>query len=129
VACISLHSRAELYSVLTGMPRNPRISPATAQRMIRVNLGACVNVALEAEDYEAVMDRVLKYQLAGGIVYDALIAQCALKIGATAIVTLNAKHFRHWSLNLESPRTNSSPRAARAISRFNTPCPSHRSSS
>lgn len=102
LACISAHSLAESYSVLTGMPRNPRISPATAQKMIDVNLAACRKVTLEIIDYEAVMARVVGLQLAGGIIYDALIAQCALKVEATAILTLNAKHFVRLGADIAS---------------------------
>jgi predicted nucleic acid-binding protein len=91
-----------LYSVLTGMPRSPRIGPATAQRMIDVNLAACIKIPLEIVDYQAVMVRVVGLQLSGGVVFDALIAQCALKVGAAAIVTLNAKHFRRLGADVEA---------------------------
>ena len=102
LACVSAHSLLELYSVLTGMPRSPRISPVIAQRMIDTNLTGCLQIPLELNDYAAVTARVVGLQLAGGVVYDALIAQCALKVGATAIVTLNAKHFRRLGADIEA---------------------------
>ena len=64
-----------------------------AKRMIDVNLEQWQRMPLEAADNEAVLNRLAGLQLAGGVIFDALIAQSALKVDATAIVTLNAKHF------------------------------------
>ena len=48
---------------------------------------------LEAGDYLAAVTRCQDLGLQGGAVYDTLIAQAALRSGAGALVTLNAKHF------------------------------------
>jgi predicted nucleic acid-binding protein len=102
IGCVCAHSIAELYSVLSGMPRKPKISPQVAKHMIEVNLERFQRVPLEISDYEAVIDRIVTLQLSGGVVFDALIAHCALKIGADAIVTLNAKHFRRLGADVSA---------------------------
>jgi predicted nucleic acid-binding protein len=100
--CVSSHSIAELYSVLSGMPRKPKISPQIAKHMIEVNLERFQKVSLEASDYAVVLNRIVTLQLSGGVVFDALIAHCALKIGADAIVTLNAKHFQRLGADVSA---------------------------
>ena len=49
---IATHTLAELYSVLTRIPKT-KISPAVAQNLIRDNLQTFDTVSLTAEDYTA----------------------------------------------------------------------------
>ena len=56
---VSTHTLAELYSVLTRLPYRPVISPAIAQRQIRENLQGFEKVALEVNDYDAAIDRMV----------------------------------------------------------------------
>jgi predicted nucleic acid-binding protein len=89
---ISTHTLAELYSVLTRIPQT-KITPDLAQELIRDNLQTFELVSLGAEDYTAAIDLMVKNRIPGGGIFDALIAQAALKVDVDVILTLNAKHF------------------------------------
>lgn len=89
---ISTHTLAELYSVLTRIPQT-KITPTLAQDLIRDNLQTFEFVSLNAEDYSAAIALMVQNQLPGGGIFDALIAQAALKAEVDVILTLNAKHF------------------------------------
>ncbi len=90
---VSTHTLAELYSVLTRLPYRPTINPAIAQRQIRENLQDFEKIPLTPEDYDTAIDRMVSLKLTGGGIFDALIAQAALKAGADVLLTLNPKHF------------------------------------
>lgn len=92
---IAAHSLAELYAALTRLPASPRISPKLARRLIQENvLPAAEVVALSAEDYQEVVRRCADLGLAGGAIYDALIARAADSAGADELVTFNVEDFR-----------------------------------
>jgi len=97
---LAAHSLAELHTTLTTLPVKPRISPRTALRLSEENglrprpRGLAEVVALTADDYVAAIEAATELSLAGGILYDKLIAETAEKAGVDALVTLNAKHFR-----------------------------------
>jgi len=88
------HTMAELFAVLTRLPLKPRIHPATAWRMIRENMVHNAQiVSLSGTDYKAVLQSQAELGLAGGSVYDALIARAAEKSEVDALLTLNGKDF------------------------------------
>jgi predicted nucleic acid-binding protein len=89
-AAISSHSLAEVYNVLTGRVRIP---PTQAMQLMQLNLRGVEVVALESTDYENALRRVSSLGLSGGVVFDALVAECTLKIGAEALLTFNTQHF------------------------------------
>ena len=90
---VSTHTLTELYSVLTRLPYRPVISSSIAQRQIRENLQDFEKVALEMNDYDAAIDRMTLLNLPGGRIFDALIAQAAVKASVDVLLTLNPKHF------------------------------------
>jgi len=90
---VSTHTIAELYSVLTRIPRKPRINPELAQQLIVDNLSNFNKVVLTAEDYQATISRMVSLNLPGGGIYDGLIAQAALKAGVDVLLTLNPNDF------------------------------------
>jgi predicted nucleic acid-binding protein len=90
---ISAHSLAEAYSTLTRMPPPYRISPAIADTLVTANLAQFTKASLTAEDYQAVIKKVVQLNISGGGVYDAIIAEAALKANVDSLYTLNAKHF------------------------------------
>ncbi|HAZ48422.1 MAG TPA: VapC toxin family PIN domain ribonuclease [Cyanobacteria bacterium UBA11369] len=90
---VSNHTIAELYSVLTRFPRSPRISPGLAKRLISENLNRFDWVVLAADDYQETVDRMVGLNIAGGGIYDGLIAQAALKAGVDVLLTLNPDDF------------------------------------
>lgn len=95
---VAAHTLAELFAVLSSYPTRPRLSPAVAARLVRENVSAAARVvALSASDYEAVIREMAEMSLAGGVVYDALIARAARKAGAGRLLTLNPRDFlRVW---------------------------------
>jgi predicted nucleic acid-binding protein len=95
---VCTHTLAELYAVLIRLPVRPKISPATAARLIRENVEAPATiVALSAADYRFVIKDLSERGLPGGTVYDALIARAARKSGADRLLTFNPDEFeRVW---------------------------------
>ena len=69
---LSTHSLAELYSVLTRMPSQPRISPQAAKRLIEGHLQYLETVSLEQADYQAAIAQMTALNLPGGGIFDAL---------------------------------------------------------
>jgi len=99
---VATHTLAELYAVMTRLPLRPAIPPTVALQLIEENLEGFHTVALSAADYRAVLRRLEKLNLAGGAVYDALIAQAALKAKAERLLTLNPGHFRRLGQDVEA---------------------------
>ncbi len=92
---VAAHSLAELYAVLTTLPLNPKISSGAAWRLIHENVETKAHiVSLSTSDYGAVIRKISDCGLAGGIIYDALIAKAAEKAGVEKLLTLNANDFR-----------------------------------
>jgi predicted nucleic acid-binding protein len=100
---VSAHSVAETFAVLSTLPLSPRIGPGLARQLVRENVLSMAQViTLSARDYGAVIDEVADLGLAGGVVYDALIARAAAKAKADRLLTLNPKHFfRVWPAGAE----------------------------
>jgi predicted nucleic acid-binding protein len=90
---ISTHSLAELYSVLTRMPIEPKPSTQQVQLTLSDLLQYLEPIPLVSQDYQAAIANMVKLNLPGGGVFDALIAQAALKANADVLLTLNPKHF------------------------------------
>jgi predicted nucleic acid-binding protein len=89
----STHTLAELYSVLTRLPVRPTITPTIAQRLIDENLNLLVVIPLTADDYQQAIARMVRLNLPGGGIFDALIAQAALQAEVDILLTLNPNHF------------------------------------
>ncbi len=91
---VSSHSLLEIYSVLTIAPFKPRISPEIAKQLIDNNIkGIAKTIYLTDKEYFKIIKRMSALSLSGGIVYDAIIVECALKAKADEILTLNFKDF------------------------------------
>ena len=92
---VAAHSLAELYAVLTVLPLQEKISPEAAWKLIRENLLKDFKViTLSQADYRVVLQRLMRQELIGGVVYDALIAQAARKARVDRLITLNVADFR-----------------------------------
>ena len=50
-------------------------------------------IEFKLSDYQKAIERVSRRSLRGGIIYDSLHVQAALKRKVNALVTLNSKHF------------------------------------
>jgi predicted nucleic acid-binding protein len=90
---VSTHSLAELYSVITRLPEPLRVFPDEAQAMIIDLVQYLEAVPLLPEDYQAAMAQMVSLKLVGGGIFDALIAQVALKAEVDQLLTLNPKDF------------------------------------
>jgi predicted nucleic acid-binding protein len=93
--CISLHSLAETFAVLSALPINPRISAEKALFLIEMEiLPYFTIVPLSIENYRQAMVDIARVGRSGGAIYDALILQAARSINASRLYTFNDKHFR-----------------------------------
>ncbi|MFB2981447.1 type II toxin-antitoxin system VapC family toxin [Microseira sp. BLCC-F43] len=90
---ISTHSLAETYSVMTRLPIQPRITPQQAQSIIIDVLQYIEVIPLLSNDYQIAIDQMVTLNLPGGGIFDALIAQAALKAEVAVLLTLNPNHF------------------------------------
>ena len=100
---ISSHTLAELFSVITGMPASPKISPAQAKTLIDKNLHSAKVIDIAARDYRAVISLMIELNLSGVIIYDALSFYSAKKAEVDYIVTFNEKDFRRFEVRFDSP--------------------------
>lgn len=93
-AFISAHSLAELYSNLTKYPLPPVIPPNDALLFLQKEVMPHFKpITLSVRDYSKAIDRLVDKSLKGGIVYDSLHVQAAMKKKVDALVTLNSKDF------------------------------------
>jgi predicted nucleic acid-binding protein len=90
---ISTHSIAELYAVLTRLPLPQPLNPQQIHDAIVNNLKTFHPVNLDNADYLEILKNVAQLNITGGGIYDAIIAQAALKADVDNLITLNPKHF------------------------------------
>ena len=97
---VSAHSLLEIYSVLTTAPFKPNISPATAKKLIETNITKYATIqSLPPNEYSRLLEFITSLELKGGIVYDALIFECAKKSKADKIITSNAADFLRLNID------------------------------
>jgi len=91
---ISSHCVAELYAVLSVLPVKPKLSPLEVEKILEKNIYPKFEiVSLSPSDYKKAISRVSDLHLAGGILYDSLHVEAAIKSGAEKLITLNHTHF------------------------------------
>jgi predicted nucleic acid-binding protein len=76
------------------MPGKKRAAPNEALLFLRDVTDRLSSISLEPYEYAEVLENSAGAGISGGTIYDALIARCAIKSGAQAIFTLNARHFQ-----------------------------------
>lgn len=92
---VSAHSLTEVYSILTRLPLQPRLSAENAQRLITENIVSHFHiVALAEHDYIDLIEHLAKAGTIGGTVYDGIILFVATKVEVDQILTLNERDFR-----------------------------------
>ncbi len=84
----------EAYSVLTRLPAPNRLAPSDALALLEANFFAHPLVTLDGASYKSLLATAPARSIAGGRTYDAVIARCAVRSGAKAILTFNERHFR-----------------------------------
>ncbi len=77
---LSGHAAAETYSVLTRLPGDARLRPADAARLMSERFAE--PLILGRETSRAVPELLAGHGIAGGAVYDALVALAAVEHGA-----------------------------------------------
>lgn len=91
---VQSHALAETYAVLTRLPVKPKISPVDAWTVIEQSLlPHATLVDIPASVYCRVLASLSTCGLAGGIVYDALIAAAAESAAVEWLLTNNVSHF------------------------------------
>lgn len=86
--CLSGHSLAETYSVLTRLPGDARVSPGDAIALIDDNFED--HMVLSAETGAEVHRELARHGVSGGATYDGLVALAAREHGAV-LVTRDAR--------------------------------------
>ena len=92
----------EAYSVLTRLPPPHRLSPEDSMMLLEANFikGAKL-IALQVGDYQDLLRQAPKNGVAGGQTYDAVIAMCAIKAKASALLTFNPSDFLFAAKQIE----------------------------
>jgi predicted nucleic acid-binding protein len=92
--CCAAHTLAELYATLTRIPGKQRINSDQALLFLDEVEERLELVYLNAREYRLAINQAAHHGVLGGTIYDALLGQCALKAGATRILTCDVAHFR-----------------------------------
>jgi len=90
---MAAHAVTEAYAVLTRLPPPHRLAPADALAVLDRNWGRAETIALTAAESWRALREHAAAGVAGGRVYDSLIASCARKGRAAEILTWNVRHF------------------------------------
>lgn len=90
---LSTHSFAELYSVMTRLPPPLRVTPEEAVEILTDLAEYVEPIPLVATDYQRAIALMAQLNLPGGGIFDAVIAQAALKTSVDRLMTFNAKDF------------------------------------
>jgi predicted nucleic acid-binding protein len=84
----------ETYAVLTRLPPPYRLRDEDALELINDNfLRRSRLIALDALSYAKLLRTAPAARVRGGRIYDALILACAVKAGASVLLTFNSAHF------------------------------------
>ena len=95
IAFMAAHSLAEVYSTLTKLPIQPKISSALAERLVLQDIIPHFQIiTLDQSDYLTVLNILATNNIEGGATYDALIAHAAFKAQADKLLTFNVKHLK-----------------------------------
>jgi predicted nucleic acid-binding protein len=92
--CCGAHSLAEVCATATRLPGAHRLSGEQVLLFLENIRERLTIVTLTAEEYYKALKQAAAAGIVGGTVYDALLAQCALKAGAETIYTWNIRHYQ-----------------------------------
>lgn len=90
---IPAHALVETYSVLTRLPPPYRISANDARQLLESNFRRVAVLTLTAREHWLLIEEAQLGGVAGGRMYDTLIARCAKKAVSPTLLTLNVRHF------------------------------------
>ncbi len=91
---VAAHALVEAYAVLTRLPPPHRLAPEDAYAVLAASFitGRRI-ISLDAPGTSALLRTLAQEGIAGGQTYDAVIATCARRAKASALLTFNAAHF------------------------------------
>lgn len=92
--CCAAHSLAEFYATATRLPGKHRLSGEQVLLFLENVVERLTTIALTADEYYHTIKSAAANGVVGGTIYDALLAQCAVKAEADVVYTWNARHFR-----------------------------------
>lgn len=91
---VSCHCLAEVFSNLCRVKDSVMATSRAAINIIEESiLGNFKTISLSTKDYQAAMQRVNLRLIRGGVIYDALHVQSAIKKRIKTLVTFNMKDF------------------------------------
>lgn len=94
----------ESFAVMTRLPAPWRLSPVDAHALLSGAFRSRAHVVgLDGAEGWDVLDAALGAGIAGGTTYDAQIAACARKAGASRIATFNRRDFARLGLEILVP--------------------------
>ncbi|HTV58298.1 MAG TPA: PIN domain-containing protein [Verrucomicrobiae bacterium] len=88
------HSLAEVYATATRLPGKHRAGGSQVLLFLESVRERISVVALTPDEYCSALKDAAALDIAGGTVYDALIAACAVKARADCIYSWNVRHFQ-----------------------------------
>ncbi|MGH9609629.1 MAG: PIN domain-containing protein, partial [Bryobacteraceae bacterium] len=91
--CCGAHSLVEVYATLTRMPGKHRISSEQAMLFIGNIRERLKIIALSEQEYDDALAESAARGIVGGVVYDAMLARCALNAKAETIYSWNVRHY------------------------------------
>jgi predicted nucleic acid-binding protein len=93
-ALLAAHCLAEVQSVLTVLPVNPHITPATAWTLVEKSILPCFEiVSLEPGDVRRALEHAAAAGAAGGAVWDALLLEAAVRGRADIVLSWNVREL------------------------------------
>lgn len=101
VPVLAAHGLAEMYSVLTRAPFQPRITPAEAWHRIEENVLSRFEIgSLNGGEYGRVIKECAAQGRGGGRIFDAIHIATARKTQCGRIYTFDVAHFRQLAPDL-----------------------------
>jgi predicted nucleic acid-binding protein len=94
---LAAHSLVEASAVLTRLPGNQKLSSLDALAVLEANWGGCETVALTAEEHWSFLRHSAQAGIAGGLLYDALLAACARKARVDLLLSWNDAHLGRFA--------------------------------
>jgi len=92
--CCAADSLAEVYSTMTRLPGRHRLSGEQVLLFLENIRERLTLITLTGDEYRATIKDAAEAGVIGGMIYDALIARCALKAKVEAGYTWNTRHFQ-----------------------------------
>jgi predicted nucleic acid-binding protein len=90
------HTLAEFYATVTRLPGRHRLSGEQVLLFLGEIRERLAIVALTAQEYFSALQDAARLGIAGGAVYDLLLADCARKTKADVLFTWNVRHFQRF---------------------------------